>query len=117
MRALIAITLFGSVAFAATINKDCKPRCMKDCLEVAGRNEESTDCLMMHGMGPEGWGWYWPEGGCGHIGKPMAGRRARTCQESCELTCNNLCKPMRDGDNGSMATDRYYGYGYRGYYG
>ena len=116
----MAITLLGSVAFAATINEECKSHCMKDCLEVAGGNEDSTDCLacLMLGMGPEGWGWYWPEGGCSHIGKPMAGRRARTCQESCELTCDNLCKPMGDGDNGPVVADRYYGYyGYGRYYG
>ena len=117
MRALIAITLVGSVSFAASINEDCKPHCMKDCLEVASGNVGSTDCLMMFGMGPEGKGWYWPEEGCGQIGKPEAGRKSRTCQESCELTCLNLCKPKRDHADGPVVADRYYGYGYRGYYG
>ena len=118
MKAFIAITLIGSVAFAASINEKCKPHCMKGCLEVAGWNAGSTNCLMMFGMGPAGEGWYWPEEGCGQIGKPKAGRRSRTCQESCELTCDNLCKPMGDGDNGPVAADRYYGYyGYGRYYG
>ena len=103
MRAVIAITLFGSVAFAASINEDCKPHCMKDCLEVAGGNDRSTDCLMMFGMGPEGKGWYWPEEGCGQIGKPKAGRSSRTCPESCELTCDNMCKPMEAVDDGEVA--------------
>merc|ERR1712117_1014666 len=61
-------------------------------------------------MGPEGKGWYWPEEGCGQIGKPKAGRRSRTCPESCELTCGNLCKPKGDGDDGQVAANRYYGY-------
>merc|ERR1719229_1430812 len=112
MRTLIAITLIGSVAFAASSNEDCKPHCLKDCLELAGKNVGSTDCLMMFGMGPEGKGWYWPDEGYGQIGKPKAGRRSRTCPESCELTCGNLCKPKGDGDDGQVAADRY-GYGYR----
>ena len=128
MRALIIIiiiTMIGSVAFAATINVDCKPHCMKDCSEVASVNVGSTDCLIMFGMGPQGEGWYWPEEGCGHIGKPKAGRRNRTCQESCELTCDNLCKPKGVGDDGVVVADRQragrslvaterYGYGHYG---
>ena len=104
MRTLIAITLLGSVAFAATINEECKSHCMKDCLEVATGNLGSTNCLMMFGMGPERGGWK-QEGV-----KTTVGRRSLTCQESCGMTCGNLCK------GGNVATDRYYG-GYGGYYG
>ena len=112
MRTLIAITLLGSMAFAATINEECKHHCMMDCLGVGGRSLGSTDCLTIFGMGPEREGWYYPEEGSGQIGKPEAGRRSRTCPESCELTCNNLCRPKAAGADGSVATDRYYGYHY-----
>ena len=98
MRTLIAITLLGSVAFAATINEECKSHCMKDCLEVATGNLGSTNCLMTFGM--EGWK---REGG-----KIEVGRMSLTCQESCGMTCGNLCKPKEDGD---VAANRYGHYG------
>lgn len=103
MRALIAIALVGSVSFAASVNEDCKSRCLNDCLEMADGNVVSDDCLMLFGMGPEGEGWYWKEEGCDsfclvwewdRIGEPNAADRSRTCQESCGLTCDNLCKPV-----------------------
>ena len=119
MRTLIAITLVGSVALAAAVKEDCKPHCIKDCLEVAGRNAGSTDCLMMFGMGPEGEGWYWPSVTValikqisGHIVEPNAGLRGRPCQESCQLTCNNICKPMEDGGDKKVAANRYGYYGH-----
>ena len=34
MRSHIAFALLISVAFGATIKEDCKPNCMKDCMEV-----------------------------------------------------------------------------------
>merc|ERR1712117_340294 len=103
MRALIAITLLGSVSFAATVNEDCKSPCMEDCLKWAEGNVGSTDCPMMFGMGPEGEGWYWLEEGCDQSGKPKAAERSRTCPESCELTCDNMCKPMEALDDGEVA--------------
>ena len=103
MRSLIALTLVVSVSFAATINEDCKPRCLNDCLDWASGNVGSTNCPMMFGMGPEGEGWYWLEEGCDQTGKPKAAERSRTCQESCELICDNMCKPMEAVDDGEVA--------------
>ena len=103
MRTFIAITLLSSVAFAATINKACKPTCTADCKEVGSGDVRGTNCVMVFGTGPTGQGWYWIDNeGIDHLG---------TCQESCEETCDNLCKLGGEGGNGQVAEDRSYGYG------
>ena len=114
MRRFITISLLCSVAFAATINGECKSNCMRDCTEVGSGDVGGTHCLMMFGMGPDGHGWYWVDTeGCDHTGDPVP---VKTCRESCKLTCENMCKPKREDDNALVAGDRSYGYYGYGFY-
>ena len=105
MRTFIAIALFSSVAIAATIKDECKPNCVKDCIEVGSGDVGGTNCVMVFGNGPKGLGWYWlDDEGSGNLGSPM---RMGTCQESCEKTCNNICSPEQEGgDDEQVAEDR-----------
>ena len=99
MRTFIAIALFSSVAIAATIKDECKPNCVKDCIEVGSGDVGGTNCVMVFGIGPNGPGWY----GSNEEGNDHRG----TCQESCLATCNILCMPKREGSDGGVAEDRY----------
>ena len=116
MRSFIAIALFSSVVLAATIEKKCKPNCMKDCMKAGSEDVWGTNCVMIFGNGPNGQGWYWfDDEGNDHLGSPMPVGR---CQESCWKTCNNICSPEGEGGDGQVAADRGYGYGgYGGYRG
>ena len=114
MRSYIAFALLCSMAFAATIKEDCKPNCMRDCMEVGNRDKEGTHCTMVFGSGPNGLGWYGSDdNGSDQLDSPMP---VRTCQESCKATCNIMCMPKgeaRDGE--AVAVLRQYGY-YGNYY-
>ena len=85
MRTFITIALLIPVAFAATVNKECKQNCMKDCKKVANEAVAGagTNCTMFFGTGPKGQGWYsFHDDGNDQVG---------TCKESCRATCKLLC--------------------------
>ena len=109
MRSYIAFALLISIAFGATIKKDCKPNCMKDCMELGNGDKEGTHCTMVFGNGPNGFGWYGSDDdGIDQLGSPMP---VRTCKESCEATCNIMC--MAEGearDSSVLAEDRWGSY-------
>ena len=87
--------------------EDCKPNCMTDCMEVGNEDKEGTHCTMVLGYGPNGLGWYGSDdNGSDQLGSPMP---VRTCQESCEATCNIICMAegeAREGELGPAAEDR-----------
>merc|ERR1712241_1196915 len=59
MRAFIYLALFGSVALAANIHADCKPKCKDDCMVAASKDPaDGQHCVMVLGSGPNGLGWY-----------------------------------------------------------
>ena len=68
MKAVIAIALFGTIAFAATISDECEPDCMKNCMELG---EGETPNALLDQVP-------WHRGGDDHLG---------TCQESCDNMC------------------------------
>ena len=71
-RICIAFPLMCSMVFAATIKKDCKPNCIKDCMEVGNGDKEGTHCTMVFGNGPDGVGWYGSDdNGSDQLGSPM----------------------------------------------
>ena len=96
MRSHIALGLLCSMAFATTIKEDCKPKCMKDCMEVGNGDKEGTHCRMVFGLGQ----------------MTMAVTNWEVpCQSACERTCNIICMPKGEVRNGeAVAEDRKYGF-------
>ena len=75
-------------------------------MEAGSGDVGGTNCVMVFGTGPKGFGWYGSDDeGSDHLG---------TCKKSCKATCDILCMPEEEGDDGQVAEDRwnfYYGYG------
>lgn len=89
MRAFFYLALFGSVALAANIQVDCKPKCKDDCMVAASMDPaDGQHCVMVLGGGPYGLGWYGSD--------EENSEHRSTCEESCEAACNSLCNPKEE---------------------
>ena len=96
----------GFTGLARSANGGCKPDCVEDCMGLGSRDEWDS-CMMVFGMGPLGPGWYSADD---------SGRdNLRTCRESCEAACENICMQPEEGRNEQIEEDRGYGRGYRSY--
>ena len=81
MKHFIAIVLCASLAFAATINQECRTSCVTECMEVGSKAAEADDCTMGFGPGPNGMHWF--------VDQSIGG--LETCKESCEAICEVNC--------------------------